>query len=272
MTKTVRQLSTAMAVLFLAAMIAPLLSGKSLDDQDRLLSQKFKMTRPDLTKGEKQLKKKELDKAEETLLKVLKEMPENAQASFFLAETYYQKGDFEKGLAAIVEAERNFPLIQKFLYGQQTTSFREGEGSYDQGIIRALSEDEKMAGQVQTGEPVPTGIHEIHNQEIRKQATENQPVTQGVKSAVHTLPAEYSYVHGNLLFREEKYEEALAQYEKAIAADPKHEKKLNNIAVANLYYMGGQYDKALKYIEKAEAEGAKVDPGFKNAVLKALGK
>jgi tetratricopeptide (TPR) repeat protein len=265
MTKTMRQLSTAVAVIFLATLIGPLLSGRSMDEKDRLLFQKYKMTRPDLIKGEKQLKKKQYDKAEETFLKVLKKMPENAQASFFLAETYYEKDDYEKGLAAIVEAEKNFPLIQKFLYSREM-------GPIDmRGESRALMENEIMAEQQQTGQPVMRGLG--YPDKFPKKATETtQPVVQDVRSEVHALPAEYSYVHGNLLFRAKKYEEALAQYEKAIAADPKHEKKLNNIAVANLYYMAGQYDKALEYIEKAEAEGAKVNPEFKKAVLTALGK
>src|SRR5512137_648821 len=107
MTKTTRGFSAVAAVLFLAAMTAPILSGQEMDDKDRLLFEQYRMTRPDVIKGQEQLKKKQYDKAEQALLKVLKEMPENAEASFFLAETYYQKGEFEKGLAAIVDAEKN---------------------------------------------------------------------------------------------------------------------------------------------------------------------
>jgi hypothetical protein len=69
MTKTIRSFSEALAVLILAAVIAPLLSGQEMDDQDRLPFQKFRMTRPDLIKGEGQLKKKQFDKALEYLEK-----------------------------------------------------------------------------------------------------------------------------------------------------------------------------------------------------------
>ena len=259
MSKITRSFSAAAAVLFLAALFAPLLAGQEMDDQDRLLFQKFRMTRPGLIKGEGQLKKKQYDKAEESLLKVLKEMPENADASFFLAETYYQKGEFEKGLAAIVEAEKNFPLIQKMMYRRQMGTINKG------GENRADLENEILGQQQKTGEPIsPT------TSTMRRDAAASQTDSQEQKSEVFSIPAEYSYVHGNLLIRQKKFEEALAQYEKTVAAEPKHGKALNNIA--NIYYMARQYDKALEYIEKAEAVGAKVNPEFKNAVLKALGK
>ncbi len=259
MTKTMRNLSAATAVLVLASVIAPLLSGQTMDEKDRLLFQKFRMTRPDLLKGEDLVKKKQYDKAEATLLNVLKEMPENAEASFYLAETYYQKGEFEKGLAAIADAEKNSPLIQKILYRRQMGTMSQG------GESRADIESQIVGQQQKTGEPTSTEMTKM-----RGDAAQNQTESQEQKSEVFTIPAEYSYVHGNLLFREKKYEEALAQYEKAAAADPKHGKALNNIA--NIYFMGQQYDKALEYINRAEAVGAKVNPEFKKAVLKALGK
>jgi len=259
MTKTMRSFSAVMAVFFLAAMTAPILSGQEMDDKDRLLFEKYRMTRPDVIKGQEQLKKKQLDKAEATLLKALNEMPENAEASFFLAETYYQKGEFEKGLAAIADAEKNVPLIQKMLYRRQTGMIGAG------GENRADLENQIMGEQQKTGEPVSAATSLM-----RRDAAASQTRGQEQKSEIYAIPAEYSYLHGNLLIKEKKYEEALAQYEKAVVAYPKHGKALNNIA--NIYFMARQYDKALEYIEKAESVGAKVNPDFKKAVLKALGK
>jgi tetratricopeptide (TPR) repeat protein len=259
MTQKMRLFSAFTALLFLATVLAPVLAGQSMDDQDRLLFQKFRMMQPDLVKGAGQLKKKQFDKAEETLLKVLKEMPENADASYYLAEMYYQKGEFEKGLAAIVEAEKNFPLIQKILYRRQQAAIGQG------GENRADIQNEILAEQQRTGEPITAATSTM-----RQAATTGQAKEQELKSEVYTIPAEYSYLHGNLLIRQKRFEEALAEYEKAIVAEPKHGKALNNIA--NIYYMARQYDKALEYIERAEAVGAPVNPDFKKAVLKALGK
>jgi tetratricopeptide (TPR) repeat protein len=267
MTMTMRNFSAVMAVLILAAVAAPVLSGQLMDDQDRLLFEKFRMTQPDLTKGEKQLKKKQFNKAEETLLKVLKEMPENAEASFFLAETYYEKGDFEKGLEAIDAAEKNYPYIYKFIAGRRMSSPMSPEQQ------RLMQEIKELRGEM-SGQRSEVQSQTIQTEIAAKQTALNElrqkEASQQNVEETYSLPADYSYTHGNLLFRLKRYDEALAQYEKAVAADPKHGRALNNIA--NIYYMARQYDKALEFIEKAEAVGAQVNPQFKKAVLSALGK
>jgi tetratricopeptide (TPR) repeat protein len=268
MVKTVRIFSLGLAVLFLLVSIVPSLSGQQVDEKDRLLFQKFRMTRPDLLKGEDQLKKKQFDKAEQSFLKVLQEMPENAQASFLLADTYYQKGEFEKGLESIVTAEKNFPLIQKIVYRRQLGMISQGgeeRGDYQtqlQSLQNAYNQAKTDDERARIGAQI-TALQRDYSASGQTQKNEQ-------KSEVMTLPAEYSYVHGNLLIRMKRYQEALEEYLKAVQTDSKHGRACNNIA--NIYYMSRQYDKALEYIEKAEAAGAKVNPEFKKAVLVALGK
>lgn len=247
------------AFVLLSVAAAPLLSGQAMDDKDRLLFQKYRMTRPDLVKAQEQLKKKQVDKAEQSLLKVLAQMPENAEASFYLAEVCYQKGEFERGLAAILDAETNFPVIQKALYRRQMGTITQG------GEDRADLQNEILAQQQKTGEPITAATAKM-----KEQAGQSQSSAQDLKSEVLSIPAEYSYVHGNLLFRLKRFEEALAEFEKAVVADPKHGRALNNIA--NIYYMARQYERSLEYIGRAESVGAKVNPDFKRAVLQALGK
>jgi tetratricopeptide (TPR) repeat protein len=259
MTQKIRHVSALAACLLLSAVLAPGLSGQKTEENDLLILQKYRMTRPELLKGQEQLKKDQLDKAEQTLLKVIKEMPENAEASFYLAETYYRKGEFGKGLAAIVEAEKQFPVIQKALVKRQAGTIAES------GENRADIQNEILAEQQKTLEPITATTSRM-----QKEAASSQSRSQEDKAETYAIPAEYSYLHGNLLIRQKRFEEALAEYEKAIAAAPKHGKALNNIA--NIYYMGRQYDKALEYIQRAEAVGAPVNPDFKKAVLKALGR
>ena len=259
MTQKIRLISMFTGLLFLAAGLAPLLSGQQTEENDLLILQKYRMSLPELTKGREQLKKDDLDKAEQTLLKVLKQMPENAEAWFYLAETRYRKGEFEKGLEAIVEAEKQFPVIQKALVKRQVGTIAES------GENRADIQNEILAEQQKTLEPITATTSRM-----RGEAASSQSRSQEDKAETYALPAEYSYLHGNLLIRQKRFEEALAEYEKAIVAEPKHGKALNNIA--NIYYMGRQYDKALEYIERAEAVGAPVNSDFKKAVLKALGK
>jgi tetratricopeptide (TPR) repeat protein len=267
MTKIKKIHSFGLVLFFIAAVAVPRLAAQQKDEKDRQIKQEFQATRSDLEKGKKDFNKKEFDKAEQTLLKVLSVMPENAEASFYLAQVYYEKGDVEKGLAAIVEAEKNFPMIQKFLSRPQTGPISEPVTS---GEKQALLQDELMALEYQKGEPV-VGAAGGTLTPIDK-PRESQPGVQGTISKVDSPPPEYSYVHGNLLFLEKKYQESFAQYKKALAADRQRGSAVSKIAIANIYYMAGKYDKALEYIKKAEARGVKIDPEFKKAVLQALGK
>ena len=73
-----------------------------------------------------------------------------------------------------------------------------------------------------------------------------------------------------MFFEKKDYPAALDQYLKAVDVDPKHGNSYNNIA--NLYYMGREYEKAREYLAKAEANGAKINPAFKDAIAKALNK
>jgi tetratricopeptide (TPR) repeat protein len=265
MTKMLRVISLGLAVLFLAGGAVSLLSGhQAMDDKDRLFLEKFRMTYPDLRKGEDQLKKKQYDKAEQAFLKVLEQLPENAQASFDLAETYYEKGEFDKGLAAIGDAEKNVSLILKILYRQQMAALNKSTDDRT-AASDALQELQQKLGSSRTTAGTYTGQSASTQRAGGIKADEQEQ-----KSEVFAIPAEYSYVHGNLLFRLKRYQEALDQYLKAVETDPRHGKSYNNIA--NIHFMAKQYDKSLEFIEKAESVGVKVNPEFKKAVLKALGK
>jgi tetratricopeptide (TPR) repeat protein len=113
----------------------------------------------------------------------------------------------------------------------------------------------------------------IQSQILSVQASQNagyQRMDEEKISEKYTAQADYYYLHGNLLFKKKACQEALDQYLKAVEIDPKHGNSYNNIA--NLYYLGKQYDKAEEYLDKAEANGAKVNPAFKQALAKALNK
>ncbi len=256
-----------LALALVTAVAVPQVVAQQMDEKDQQIMQGLRATRSDLQKGEEQYAKKQFDKAESTLLKVLQTMPENAEASFYLAQTYYQTGQFEKGLAAIDAAEKNYPFIYKLLARNRRSSQMSPEQQKLMQEIQQLSgemsgdrsEVQRQAIQAQIAAK-RTALSELRKKEASQQAAEQ----------TYSLPAEYSYVCGNLLFRLKRYEEALAEYEKTVQADPRHGGAYNN--AANIYFMARQYDKALEYINKAEAVGAKVSPQFKQAVLTALGK
>ena len=89
-------------------------------------------------------------------------------------------------------------------------------------------------------------------------------------ATVSEMPADYYYVHGNILFKLKKYNESFKQYMETVRANPNHGNAYNNLA--NLNFMAKRYEKASYYFEKAESCGAKVNPKFKKAILKAMEK
>jgi tetratricopeptide (TPR) repeat protein len=79
------------------------------------------------------------------------------------------------------------------------------------------------------------------------------------------LPAGYSYIHGNILFKMNKFQEAETEYLKAVGADPHHLPAYNNLI--NLRYVAKDYERALRYIEEAERNGLALNPKLKEAIL-----
>jgi tetratricopeptide (TPR) repeat protein len=93
----------------------------------------------------------------------------------------------------------------------------------------------------------------------------NEPMPQ-----LGEMSADYYYFNGNIFMKLKKYNEAHANYIEALKQNPLHGNASNNLA--SLYYMIKKYQQALDYLNQAEANGVKINPEFKKAILKALGK
>jgi tetratricopeptide (TPR) repeat protein len=243
-------------------------AGQVLDSSDQEILQKYKASQGDLNKGIDSFKKEKYDKAEESFLKVLERLPVHSEASYFLAQVYYKQGHLEKGLETIQNAESNFAVLGRILYRRQL-SRTDQLNTQRQQIQQEITQLEAQLAQAKT-DSERSAIQQQINQKQSGLGTPEMVQERQDQVETLTVPGDYYYVHGNLFFKMKKYQEALDLYLKAIEASPKHGNAYNNIA--NLYFMSQQYEKALEYLEKAEANGAKVNPEFKKAVLKALGR
>jgi tetratricopeptide (TPR) repeat protein len=87
---------------------------------------------------------------------------------------------------------------------------------------------------------------------------------------VAEMSADYYYFTGNIFMKMKKYNDAHANYLEALKLNPLHGNASNNLA--SLYFMIKKYQQALDYLTQAEANGVKINPEFKKAILKALGK
>jgi len=233
---------------------------------EKKIYEKFKIAEAIFYKGKKHFLKGNYKKAEKELKKCIETMPEHVEAHFYLSQILYKNEDFQKALEHIEKAKANFEFMTglfAYAYEQYISQLREQEDILDSKIsklrekLSAASPEEKSMIEAQID------ARETTKNVIRNRLNEPLP-------PLESIPADYFYFHGNVFFKLKKYQEAYAQYIKAIKINPNHGNAYNNLA--NLYYMTKQHQKALDCLNKAEANGVKTNPELKKAILKILEK
>jgi len=234
---------------------------------EKKLVEKFKRSDAIFQKGKEDFIKEKYDKAEKELKTCLELMPEHAEAYFFLAQIDLKKGEFNQALADIEKAESNYEFIGQFYaYTQELRleqlrddkSRLEGElGAYRDKLAKATTDEERQR--------IQALLISTQGQLSSINSRLNEPLPD-----VLVIPGDYYYIHGNILFKLQKFQEAHDRYLEAIKLDAKHPGAYNNLI--NLCYMAKNYDEALKYVNQAEANGVPLNPKLKEAVLKAAGK
>jgi len=258
-------ISSFILILFLGT---PSLFGqKDYTREERRLFQRYKIANSYFAKGKKNFLKEDYRKAEKELKKCLKRMPEHSGAYFFLSQISYKWGNLEKSLEEIENAKKNYAYIGKvkanieqlYILELQELKMQKEEKLelLRQSLSRAQSASERS--QIEAG----LGTLEADIGTISSQLSRPLP-------SAEQMPADYFYFHGNILFKLKRYKEANSQYQEAIKINPQHGDAYNNLA--SLYYIAKQYQEALDYLEQAEANGAKINPEFKKAILKAIEK
>jgi tetratricopeptide (TPR) repeat protein len=238
-------------------------------------SVKFKLAKQLFDKGKMFLAEGKLDRAERAFLKSLEVFPRYSHSAYHLGQIYYKKRNYLKALENIERAKKNFKYISTFGVNSQLEYFsklREQRKNLweevtdmqyriDSKNFKGRTEEERyveyseLRGKVNHGKETLRRIDEL----LRS------PVVQEAK-----MPADYFYLHGNILFRLKKYQDAYFQYLEAVRIEPCYVDAYTNLA--NLNYIGRRYEEALAYLEKAEKCGSGVDEKFKRTVLKALGR
>jgi pentatricopeptide repeat protein len=240
---------------------------RGLGIEERKLVDKFKRSHARFEKGKGYFIKEKYDQAEKEFKQCLGIMPEHADAYFFLAQIGYRKGDFNQALADVEKAESNYKLIGQFYtYTHQLRleQLRDDKARL-QGELASLQEQLARARSDEDRQKIQMAMNPLQSELSAVNTGLNEPLPD-----VMTTPADYYYVHGNILFKLQKFQEARDRYLEAIKTNPRHTNAYNNLI--NLYYMAKNYEGALKLLSQAEAEGVQINSKLKEAVLKAAGK
>lgn len=234
---------------------------------EKKIIQKYKMSTQYFEKGKSLFKKEKFKKAEKAFQECIKIFPQHNEAHFLLSHIYYKNKDLNNALHHIEKAKEYFKFTikmhalgyQEYLKRLQDERFslQEEMFKYQAALPNATTPERKSI--------IQSAISQIKQRISRVDSKLSNPIP-----PVSKMPADYFYYHGNIFFKLKKFQQSHNQYFEALKIDPKHGNSYNNLA--NLYYMGKKYQKAFEYLKQAEINGVKINPKFKEAILKAIKK
>ncbi len=234
---------------------------------EKKLYEKYKISIKSFEKGKRYYSRKNYKRAEKEMKKCLKIFPKHNNAHFFLSIILLEKGDSSQAMKHIEEAKANFEFMNKmfaFAYEEYQSKLRTQKDDL-KSRLQNFKSQLSVAQSAEDRREYERRISSLENEIsiINSRLTEPLAITD-------EIPADYFFIHGNILFKLKKFEESQKQYLLAIKANPGHGDAYNNLA--NLYYMAKHYQEALDCLNLAEANGAKINPKFKKALLKAVKK
>ncbi len=211
----------------------------------------YKKAERQFKKGQIQFKKKQLDRAQEYMQKALKIFPHHADAMYHLALLSYLKKDNVGALRHIVAAKEAVVWLND-LKAKVTHERKRKLDEYQRDLKNGT-----YVGQLggSAGSMMGAGYSKllIHEVEWTKEKVTDKRML--------GIPADFFYVHGNILFRMESYKKAIIQYVETVKRNPRHGLAFNNLAI--LFLKAKDKEKARVCVRCAGEAGFKVNPRLK---------
>lgn len=255
----------AIALVFIAAALLlalPLRAQKDFNQAEKETVEKYKRARPHFLKGGEHLKKGKTDKARKEAEISLEIFPDYAEAHLLMAQLEYQDGRYENALKEVATAKTDFSTFGKlytFTYQEYLDRLREQRNEKESNV-NALAAAASAATSNTERQRIEAQVNKAKQEMTTIDMRLNNPIPPTLD-----LPGEYHYIHGNILFKLKRYDEALALYQAAVQADPRHANAYNNLI--SIAFARNDVAGALKYLAQAEANGVTVNEKLKKAVL-----
>jgi tetratricopeptide (TPR) repeat protein len=237
----------------LLAPALPLAAQKDFNQSEKATIEKYKRAKVHYNKGIDYLQKGKLAKAQKEADASLEAYPGFADAHLLLALLQYQQGIFELALKEIESAKSGFGAISDFYAVSYQDHFVRLREQRNQAVARL--EELKYEG----GDLIL--IHDAeHALWVKDEELRNWKADVALK-----MPAEYHFVHGNILFKMKRINEAQGYYLEAVLTDPRYANAYTNLI--GIYLTRGDAANALKYLQQAEGNGVALNEKLKKAVL-----
>ena len=241
-----------------------LLAGQNNPSNENGLEilRKLRMTQPLLNKASDLLAAKDWAGATRHFNRCLEALPESPDACFGMAYIFSQTGDITKALTWIEQAEKASLYLTQVWAKQKENLFKLSQE--EQVRLLQLAEDLEDNGM---------GTYSCKSNKLTRESAQATQKARAITAKGNTdnspfaIPAEFFSLHGNLLFKLKRFEEAEAQYLQALSISPDHERCLNNLI--NIYFISHKIEQAQSWLEKAIQQKVKINPGLIQAVRQA---
>lgn len=211
----------------------------------------------------KHLLKGNLAKAQKGLRMCLDIMPGHVNSLFYLSQTLYHQGDYNGALALIEQAEGNYKIVGSRILNihQHNAQKYRARKNEIREVIDSFRGFERFEG--------ACGTNSVIGQlSVEMQGIEGKEPSLQMLQELEQVPAEFYYIHGNILFKLKRFADARDRYIETIKANPRHEKAYNNLAA--LYFMGKNYKKTLFFLDLAAQNGLTINTQLKEKAMLAL--
>lgn len=225
---------------------------------EKTFLKKYKSAQHYFLKGKDLFLKRKYPSSQKKMEKGLEIMPRHSLCHFYLSQIYYHNGAYLQARNHILKAKTDFEFLAAQVErhnnqkAQQLKKQKKDLDDYYLEVQAGLSSNSACGSRYLGG---------IAGKSDEIDGKLNRLLVSGPR-----LPADYFYVHGNILFKLKQYLEAREQYQRAIAVDPGHANAYNNLA--NLYRLVKNYPRAMQCLMEAEKNGASVNPRLKELLLK----
>ncbi len=258
MMKGKHRLVSAGGACFLLALALTAQKNTSLE-QDIEMLRKYHSVLPAANSGLELAAAGNWEQAGKELDRCLAILPGHPNAAYGKAVVANQAGEIAAALAWIERAENGCLAMQQVWKNQKTN------------WLSMSREDEKrmreLAAQSIGGSTSSLACVSVDRAYESKKTGRATADVIGDGASPFEIPAEFHALHGNLLFKLRRLDEAEAQYLLALAIEPAHERCLNNLI--NVYFVTRRLDKAREWLERAGKLKARINPRLEQAIREA---
>lgn len=214
-------------------------------------------------KGLSQVKIGNIDKAMKYFDRSIQKFELFTDSYFARSMIYYQKEKWNHALENITQSKEKYPVLFKMNKGLQKKKL-ETLIIEEETIVKALIEH--------YSDPRKDCRYGVALNRLleRKERVKKMIADLSNDSGLNEIstPPRYDFLHGNILIKLNKLDQAKEQYQRTILSDPTHNLAYNNLA--SIYYQQEQFHDALDVIWQAESNGAEVNAALKNSIIKKM--